>query len=213
MKTKVSDRERHQLFQPVRTRIFQRVPLRIALPVVAISLLPAVQELARGYLGTGFVIAIVVGSILFALGFAWVVVTIARHTTTLAIEGDRLVYRSWGRTRSWPLADITKLVQGDVLIEFLKRPDYATQNLMFINQSGRCFLRLGHQWAQTRIAHAIGVAIQPIDASVMTAGDAARFYPGSYSWWVAHPLGRYGVGIAIGLVFVIAISLFITWRG
>src|SRR5260370_19285366 len=170
MNTSVSDRDRHQLFQPVRTRIFLWVPLRIALPVVAISLLPAVQELARGYLGTGFVIAIVVGSILLALGFAWVIVTIARHTTPLGIEGDRLVYRSWGRTPSWPLADITKLVQGDGLIEVLKRPGYANPNLMFIHQSGRCFLRLGHQWAQTRIAHAIGVATQPIDEMGITAG-------------------------------------------
>jgi hypothetical protein len=141
------------------------------------------------------------------------IVTIARRTTALAIEGDRLVYQAWGRTRSWPLVDIAKLVRGEVLVDLIEVPSYPHENLMFINGSGRCFLRLGDQWAHTRIAHAVGVAIQPIDASVITAGDAARFYPGSYSWWVAHPWGRIGVSIATACVLIIAISLFITWRG
>jgi hypothetical protein len=205
MNTSVSDRARDHLFKPVPTSIFRRVPLRIALPVVAISLL----SLARWYVVPVLAIAILV--ILLAFGFAWVIVTIARRTTALAIEGDRLVYQAWGRTRSWPLADVTKLVRGTVLVANLQSPSYSHEYLMFINGSRRCLLRLGPQWAHTQIAHAIGLAIQPIDASVMTAGDAARLYPGSFSWIVAHPLGRYGVGIAIGVVLVIAISLFITW--
>src|SRR5258708_23081449 len=213
MNTSESDPAREHLFKPAHTAIFRKLPLWIALPAVAIALLLAYQTFGRWYVGSVFVIAILVGSTLLAFGLAWVILRAYRLTTALAIEGDRLVYRSWGRTRSWRLADITKLVQGEVLIECLERPDYATQNLMFIDETGHCFLRLGPQWAHTRIAHAIGLAIQPIDASVVTAGDTARFYPGSYSWWVAHPWGRYGVGIATGFVLIIAISLFIAWRG
>ncbi len=213
MNTSVSNPARHYLFKPAHTSIFRKVPLWIALPAIAISLLPAYQKLARWYGGPVFAIAILVGCVVFALGLAWVIVTAARHTAALAIDGDRLVYQSWGRTRSWPLLDIAKLVRGAVLVEMLKVPSYSTQNLMFINRSGDCFLRLGPQWAHTRIANAIGLAIQPIDASVVTAGDAARLYPGSFSWIVAHPWGRYGVGIATGFVLIIAISLFIAWRG
>ena len=213
MNTSESDPAREHLFKPAHTPIFRKLPVWIALPAVAIVLLLAYQTFGRWYVDSVFVIAILVGSMLLAFGLAWVILRAYRLTTALAIEGDRLVYRSWGRTRSWRLADITKLVQGDVLIELIEWSTTATQNLMFINESGRCFLRLGHQWAHTRIAHAVGVAIQPIDASVITAGDAARFYPGSYSWWVAHPWGRIGVSLASGVVFIIAISLFITWRG
>jgi hypothetical protein len=213
MNTSVSDRAPHYLFKPVRAPTFRRVPLWIALPVVALFLLSGYQELAGSDVGPVVAIAIPVGCILLVFGLAWVIVTAARHTTALAIEGDRLVYQSWGRTRSWPLSDVTRLVGGTVLIELLKAPSYSTENLMFINGSGRCFLRLGTHWAHTRIAHAIGLAIQPIDASVLTAGDAARLYPGSFSWMVAHPWGRYGVGIAIGSVLFIALMLFIAWRG
>jgi hypothetical protein len=204
MKTSVSDPARHHLFKPEHTPIFRKVPLWIVLPAVVISLL---------YVGSVFGIAILLGAILIAFGSSWVIVSFSRQTTALAIEGDRLVYQSWGRTRSWPLLDITRLVRGTVLVEMLKGPSYSHEHLMFINGSGRCFLRLGHEWDHTRIAHTIGVAIQPIDDSVITAGDAARLYPGSFSWMVANPWGRYGVSIATGTVLFIAIMLFIAWRG
>jgi hypothetical protein len=210
MNTSLSEPAPHA-FKPVHTRIFRKVSLWVAVPLALVALFSVYQKPANWDVGTVFVIAIVVGCVLLAFGFAWAIVTIARRTTALAIEGDRLVYQAWGRTRSWPLADVTKLVRGTVLVENLEAPSYSNEHLMFINGSGRCLLRLGPQWAHTQIAHAIGLAIQPIDASVMTAGDAARLYPGSYSWIVAHPLGRYGVGIATGVVLVIAISLFITW--
>lgn len=214
MNTSLSDPSRHHLFKPVHAPIFRRVPLRIALPVVAISLLSFwYGSLQAGTSALLSAIAILVGCVVLAFGLAWVIVTAARHATALGIEGDRLIYQSWGRTRSWPLSDVTKLVGGTVLIELLKAPSYSTENLMFINGSGRCFLRLGPHWAHTRIAHSIGLAIQPIDASVLTAGDAARLYPGSFNWMVAHPWGRYGVAFAIGTVLFIALMLFIAWRG
>src|SRR5260370_15842825 len=168
MNTSESDPAREHLFKPAHTPIFRKVPLWIALPAVAIALLLAYQTFGRWYVGSVFVIAILVGSTLLAFGLAWAILRVYRLTTALAIEGDRLVYRSWGRSRSWRLADITKLVQGDVLIEFLKRPDYATQNLMFIDETGQCFLPLGPQWAHTRIAPPIGLALQPLDASAPT---------------------------------------------
>jgi hypothetical protein len=87
------------------------------------SLLIAYQTLGRWYLGSVFAIAILVGSMLLAFGLVWVIFRAYRLTTALAIEGDRLVYRSWGRTQSWPLSDITKLVRGTVLVELLQRPD------------------------------------------------------------------------------------------
>jgi hypothetical protein len=213
MTTSLSEPAAHHLFKPGHTAIFSKMSLWVAVPLAVVALVPAYQRLANGYVGSVFAIAIVVACSVLAFGLVWVIVRAYRLTTALAIEDDRLVYRSWGRTRSWPLADITKLVQGDVLVEFLKRPSYATQNLMFINGAGHCFLRLGPQWAHTRIAHAIGMEIHPTDESVTTAGDAARFYPGSYSWWVAHPWGRYGVSIATGTVLFIAMMLFIALRG
>jgi hypothetical protein len=56
------------------------------------------------------------------------------------------------------------------------------------------------------------MAIEPIDAGVITAGDAVRSYPGSFSWIVADPWGGYFAGIAAGFVLVIAIMLSIAWH-
>src|SRR4029077_10437321 len=133
-------------------------------------------------------------------GLAWAIARVFRLSTALAVEGDRLLYRAWGRARPWPVDEVAKLVRGTVLIENATVPSYSPQVLMFISASGRCLLRLGPEWAHARIARALGMAIAPIGAGVTTAADAVRSYPGSFSWIVAHPWGRYLAGIATGFV-------------
>ena len=188
------------------------MPIWLGVPLVGIYLLVAYRKLATLSVGRFFAIAIPAGCLVLAFGLVWVIVRVYRLSTAIAIEGDRLVYRSWGRARSWPVEDVAKLVRGTVLIETVTVPSYSAQVLMFISGSGRCFLRLGPEWAHARIAHALGTAIEPIDAGVITAGDAVRSYPGSFSWIVAHPWGRYFAGIATGFVLIIAIVLVIAWR-
>ncbi len=75
--------------------------------------------------GRFFAIAIPAGCLVLAFGLAWVIVRVYRLSTALAIEGDRLVYRSWGRARSWPVGDVAKLVRGTVLIETVTVPSYS----------------------------------------------------------------------------------------
>jgi hypothetical protein len=181
-------------------------------PLVGSYLLLSYRKLATLSVGRVFAIVIPAGCLVLAFGLAWAIVRAYRLSTALAIEGERLVFRSWGRTRSWPVEDITKLVRGTVLIETATVSSYSSQVLMFIGRSGHCFLRLGPHWAHVRIAHALGIAMEPIDAGVITAGDAARAYPGSFSWIVAHPWGRYFAGIATGFVLIIAIVLSIAWH-
>jgi hypothetical protein len=191
----------------------RKVPVWLGLPLVAIYLLVVYRKLATLSVGRFFTVAIPAGGLVLAFGLVWVIVKVYRRlSTALAIEGDRLVYRSWGRTRSWPVEEVAKLVRGTILIETVTVPSYSPQVLMFIGGSGRCLLRLGPQWAHAPIAHALGMAIEPIDAGVITAGDAVRLYPGSFSWIIAHPWGRYLAGIATGFALVIAIVLFIAWR-
>src|SRR6266852_6156323 len=127
MNTSESDPAREHLFKPAHTPIFRKVPLWIALPAVAIALLLAYQTFGRWYVGSVFVIAILVGSTLLAFGLAWVILRAYRLTTALAIEGAPRVYQSRDRNRYLRLADITKRVQRNVNNEFLQRPDNATQ--------------------------------------------------------------------------------------
>jgi hypothetical protein len=209
----VRQRPPHQVFKPGPVPIFSRkVPTWLGVPLVGIYLLAAYRRLAALSVGRFFAIAIPAGCLILALGLAWAIVRVYRLSTALAVEGDRLVYRSWGRARSWPVEDVAKLVRGTVLIENATVPSYSPQVLMFISASGRCFLRLGPEWAQARIARALGMPIEPIDAGVTTAADAVRSYPGSFSWIVAHPWGRYLAGIATGFVLIIAIVLSIAWH-
>jgi hypothetical protein len=201
------------VFKPGPVPIFSRkVPIWLGVPLVGIYLLVAYRRLASLSVGLFFAIAVPAGCLVLAFGLAWVIVGAYRLSTALAIDGDRLVYRSWGRARSWPVEDVAKLVRGTVLIENVTAPSYSPQVLMFISGSGRCFLRLGPEWAHARIAHALGMAMEPIDAAVITARDAVRSYPGSFSWIVAHPWGGYVAGIATGFVLIIAIVLSIGWH-
>jgi len=203
----------HQVFKPGPVPIFSRnVPIWLGLPLAGIYVLMAYRRLATLSVGRFIAIAIPAGCLVLAFGLVWVMVNIYRLSTALAIDGDRLAYRSSGRVRSWPIQDVAKLVRGTVLIETLTVPSYSPQVLMLINGSGRCFLRLGPEWAHARIAHALGKVIEPIDANVITAGDAVRSYPGSFNWIVAHPWGRYFAGIATGFVLIIAIVLSIAWH-
>jgi hypothetical protein len=124
-----------------------------------------------------------------------------------------LVYESWRRRRSWPLSQIAGLIRGNVLVQNFQAPSYSREQLMFIDSSGRCFLRLGPNWEHTRIGPVVGVQIEPTPGDVVTAGDAARKYPGSYNWLIAHPLGRFGLAIASGIVLFGLIIAFIALRG
>lgn len=136
-----------------------------------------------------------------------------RASTALHVDDGHLVYESWGRSRSWPLAKIARLVRGNVVFLNLRAPSYSSEQLMFIDNSGRCFLRLGPNWAYARIGHVIGVPIEPTLHDLVTAGDAARAYPGSYAWPSAHPWGRFGLAIVAGTVLFWLIMGAIALRG
>lgn len=143
----------------------------------------------------------------------WIMSSAWYSTAELTVDGGNLVYRALGRQKKWPLTAIKRLVRGKILVQMLKAPSYANEQLMFIDSSGRCLLRLGPVWSHTRIAHAIGIPIEATPMELVTAGDAARTYPGSYWWLVAHPLGRYFLGMGLGVVVIGAIVLVISVHG
>src|SRR5438094_8717884 len=94
--TTVSDPAPHYLFKPLHRSIVRKGSMWVALPLAAIALLPAYQKLADWYVGPVFAIAILAACLLLIFGLIWIVVVVSRRTTTLAIQGDRLVYHSWG---------------------------------------------------------------------------------------------------------------------
>ncbi len=186
-----------------------KAPLWIALLLAPLYLLPAYAKLVNVHVSPARAIAILAGSVLLLFGSVWILMRVWRASTALQVDEDRLVYESWGHRRSWPLSKIARLVRGNVLVLNLRSPDYSSEQLMFIDHSGRCFLRLGPNWAHTRIGHVIGVPIEPAPHGLITAGDAARAYPGSYAWPTAHPWGRFGLAVVAGTVvfwLIIAVS-------
>jgi len=183
------------------------------LPLAVLYLLPAYAKLVKVDVSPIAAIAILAGSVLLVLGSIWILMRVWRASTGLYVDDGRLVYESWGRRRSWPLSKIARLVRGNVLALNLRAPNYSSEQLMFIDHSGRCFLRLGPNWAHTPIGHVIGVPIEPKPADVVTAGDAARAYPGSYAWPTAHPWGRFGLAMVAGTVLFWLTMAVIALRG
>ncbi len=201
------------LFKPSHVSMKGKVPIWIALLLAPLYLLPAYRKLVNVHVSPAPAIAILAGSVVLTLGSVWILMQVWRASTALQVDEDRLVYESWGRRRSWPLSNIARLVRGNVLVLNLRAPTYSSEQLMFIDQSGRCFLRLGPNWAHTRIGHVIGVPIEPTPDDVLTAGDAARAYPGSYAWPTAHPWGRFGLAVVAGTVVFWLLMAVIALRG
>ncbi len=213
MNSGASSTATRHLFKPSHRSSARSVSLWIALPLAALYLLPAYSKLVQWYVSSIVAIAILAGSVVLVLGLIWILTRAWRANSALQVGEGFLVYESWGHRRSWPLSNVARLVRGNVLVQMLQAPSYSREQLMFIDNSGRCFLRLGPSWAHTRIAHVVGVQIEPTPADVVTAGDAARVYPGSYSWLIAHPLGRLGLVVASGIVLFGLIIGFIALRG
>jgi hypothetical protein len=201
------------LFKPSHTSSVGKVSFWIALPLAVLFLLPAYAKLLKVHASPIAAIAILAGSVLLVLGSIWILMRVWRATTALQVGDGRLVYESWGRRRSWPLSKIARLVRGNVTLVNVRSPSYTGEQLMFIDHSGRCFLRLGPNWAHTPIGHVIGVPIEPKAVDVVTAGDAARAFPGSYAWPTAHPWGRFGLSIAAGTVLFWLLMAVIALRG
>ena len=189
--------------------------LLLGLILGPLFLFPAAYKLVEWYhvnaiAAAGLVLAVAAS----VVGLAWFGYKAWFATTTLSVEGGRLVYQAWGRRRSWSVSDVAHLVRGDVLAQHMRVPSERSEQLLFISQSGRCFFRLGSEWPFTQIGHAISVPVEPMAKGVITAGDAARAYPGSYSWLVANPGKVYlltlGVMIVGFFVFVVVVLVYLS---
>jgi len=202
-------------FRPKHKSLFGGRRWWLILAVGVLALYPGYYKLVHLNVSPLIAIAILLGALIAVLLPIWLLSEAWYATATLEVDTDRIVYRALGRHRSWPIADVKRLVRGRILVLNLQAPDQLDEQLLFIGSTGRCILRLGAGWSHGRIAHAIGLPLEQIPSTVITAGDASRAYPGSYSWSVAHPGGRYLVGLGLGAVGcgIIVVIVLLTERG
>ena len=185
----------------------------LIIAAVLVFMFPAYHKLVQLDVSSGLALGLLLAAVSLALLPLWIASSLWYSTAELRLEGGNLIYRALGRRKSWPMNATKRLVRGKILVQNLKAASYLDEELLFLDSSNRCFLRLGPTWPHSRIAHAIGLPIDPTPMEVVTATDAARTYPGSYSWLVAHPLRRYFLALGLGAVGFAVFVLILAIRG
>jgi hypothetical protein len=119
----------------------------------------------------------------------WGLYFLYRINASLEVSGGVICRTDALRRRTTiPLDRLRVALRLSVCINGLAVP---SPQVLFLGEEGRCWLRIYTSlYDEQDLAHACAYAGLPLTGSwddVVTSRVARRKYPGSYSWWLAHP--------------------------
>lgn len=141
--------------------------------------------------------------------FCWGIYFLYRANASLELRDGAICRTDALRRKTFvPVEQLQTALRLSVVINGLAVP---SPQLLFLGHDGRCYLRIyASLYDDSDLSRLCARAGLPLAGSwddVVTSRVARRNYPGSYSWWLAHPwifaivlsmvLGAGGVALAV----------------
>jgi hypothetical protein len=145
-------------------------------------------------------IVLIVGAVGLLCWGLWL---LYRTNASLAVQ-DGVLRRTdaFGRVTAIPVQRLSRAVRLSAKLNWL---DGGSPQVLFLDESNHCLVRIyASQYQEAELAalcQAAGIPLVGDWSDVLRSLEVRRRFPGSYSWWLAHPWWA-GTGFSLAAVVV-----------